>query len=188
MRAVDRRPQGTDRRWAHRSGMAAAGHMGGGAGQATVRYLARCAFHRSRRLRPERRPRNHHLGRCQRSTALGGSRSVGHPAWPGQSHAAVGGAELLRIGPQRWASLFSSTAATLVRRGISAVAAMQFTVSDPGAINFARGFYSALANGKAIDEAARSGRVGILSAPGTLEWVTPVLYVRGETTQLFDLK
>src|SRR5262245_62110420 len=84
--------------------------------------------------------------------------------------------------------LFSSTAATLVRRGISAVAAMQFTVSDPGAINFARGFYSALANGRAIDEAARSGRVGILSAPSTLEWVTPVLYVRGETTQLFDLK
>jgi CHAT domain len=84
--------------------------------------------------------------------------------------------------------LFSSTAATLVRGGISAVAAMQFTVSDSAAIAFSRAFYSALANGRSIDEAARSGRVGILGAPGTLEWVTPVLYVRGDTTHLFNLK
>jgi hypothetical protein len=84
--------------------------------------------------------------------------------------------------------LFSSTAATLVKAGISAVAAMQFTVSDPGAIAFARGFYSALANGRTIDEAARSGRIGIRGTPGTLEWVTPVLYVRGDANQLFNLK
>jgi len=81
--------------------------------------------------------------------------------------------------------LFSGTAAALVRSGISAVAAMQFTVSDGAAIAFARGFYTALASGRRVDEAARSGRISILGAPGTLEWVTPVLYVRGETTQLF---
>jgi hypothetical protein len=84
--------------------------------------------------------------------------------------------------------LFSSTAATLVRGGISPVAAMQFTVSDSGAIAFARAFYSALAHGRSVDEAARSGRIGMYGSPGNLEWVTPVLYVRGDTGHLFNLK
>ena len=83
--------------------------------------------------------------------------------------------------------LFSGTAAALVRSGISAVAAMQFTVSDTAAIAFARGFYTAIAHGRSVDEAARSGRISILGAPGSLEWVTPVLYVRGQATQLFTL-
>jgi hypothetical protein len=84
--------------------------------------------------------------------------------------------------------LFSCTAAALVHSGIHAVAAMQFTVSDDAAINFARGFYTALANGRGVDEATRSGRITMLGAAGTLEWVTPVLYLRGDTTQLFDFK
>ncbi len=83
--------------------------------------------------------------------------------------------------------LFSSTAATLVRRGISAVAAMQFSISDAGATKFARGLYSALANGRSIGDAIGSGRVGLLSTPGSLEWVTPVLYVRGNTDTLFTI-
>lgn len=83
--------------------------------------------------------------------------------------------------------LFSSTAATLVRRGISAVAAMQFSISDAGAAKFARGLYSALASGRSIGDAIGSGRVGLLSTPGSLEWVTPVLYVRGDTSTLFTI-
>src|SRR5205807_1227435 len=83
--------------------------------------------------------------------------------------------------------LFSGTAAALVHSGISAVAAMQFTVSDTAAIAFARGFYTALAKGRPIDEAVRSGRISILGIPGTLEWVTPVLYLRGEAIHLFTL-
>ena len=83
--------------------------------------------------------------------------------------------------------LFSGTAATLARAGISAVAAMQFTISDAAAIAFARGFYTAIAHGREVDEAARSGRISILGAPGSLEWVTPVLYVRGQARQLFRL-
>lgn len=83
--------------------------------------------------------------------------------------------------------LFSGTAATLVRSGISAVAAMQFTVSDPAAIAFSRGFYTAIAHGHSVDDATRSGRIAILGAPHTLEWVTPVLYVRGDSTQLFNV-
>jgi tetratricopeptide (TPR) repeat protein len=84
--------------------------------------------------------------------------------------------------------VFSGTAAALVRSGISAVAAMQFAVSDDAALAFARGFYTSLANGRGIDEATRSGRIAILGAHGTLEWVTPVLYLRGETTKLFNLR
>ncbi|MFE2151758.1 CHAT domain-containing protein [Streptomyces lavendulae] len=82
--------------------------------------------------------------------------------------------------------VFSSTGAALVRSGVSAAAAMQFTVSDRAAIRFARGFYTALAHGRRIDEAAQSGRIAILGASRhTLEWITPVLYVRGDDTQLF---
>ena len=81
--------------------------------------------------------------------------------------------------------LFSGTAATLARSGISAVAAMQFAISDRAAIAFARGFYTAIAHGRSVDEAARSGRISILGAPRSLEWVTPVLYVRGEAAPLF---
>ena len=84
--------------------------------------------------------------------------------------------------------LFSGTAAALAHSGIHAVAAMQFSISDSAAIAFARGFYTALAHGRGIDEAVRSGRIGILGiARGTLEWVTPVLYLRGEDTRLFDV-
>ena len=84
--------------------------------------------------------------------------------------------------------LFSGTAAALAHSGIHAVAAMQFSISDTAAIQFSRGFYSALARGRGIDEAVRSGRIGILgTGRGTLEWVTPVLYLRGEETRLFEI-
>ncbi|MBE4717322.1 CHAT domain-containing protein [Pseudarthrobacter sp. AB1] len=84
--------------------------------------------------------------------------------------------------------LFSGTASTLVRSGVSAVAAMQFAISDGAAIAFAQGFYAAIASGRGVDEAARIGRISVMASPdGTLEWVTPALYVRGGSTQLFTL-
>ncbi|MFC8040961.1 CHAT domain-containing protein [Paenarthrobacter sp. NPDC057355] len=85
--------------------------------------------------------------------------------------------------------LFSGTASALVRSGIGAVAAMQFAISDSAAIAFSHGFYAAIANGRTVDEAARIGRISVMASPdGTLEWVTPALYVRGGSTQLFTLK
>lgn len=85
--------------------------------------------------------------------------------------------------------LFSGTASALVRSGIGAVAAMQFAISDSAAIAFAHGFYAAIANGRTVDEAARIGRISVMASPdGTLEWVTPALYVRGGSTQLFSLQ
>ena len=84
--------------------------------------------------------------------------------------------------------LFSGTAAALVRGGVSAVAAMQFEISDPAAVAFARGFYAAIARGRGVDDAVSSGRVAILGlSDRTLEWVTPVLYLRGHDARLFTL-
>ena len=85
--------------------------------------------------------------------------------------------------------LFSGTAAALVRGGVSAVAAMQYEISDPAAVAFARGFYAAIARGRGVDDAVSSGRVAILGlSDRTLEWVTPVLYLRGHDTRLFTLQ
>jgi len=84
--------------------------------------------------------------------------------------------------------LFSGTAAALVRGGVSAVAAMQYPISDQAAVAFARGFYTAVAHGRGIDDALSSGRVAILgTGHRTLEWATPVLYLRGDSAQLFTI-
>lgn len=85
--------------------------------------------------------------------------------------------------------LFSGTASALVRGGVSAVVAMQFEITDPAAAAFARGFYAAVAAGRPVDQAVRSGRVSILGMNGhTLEWITPVLYLRGLETRLFSIR
>jgi WD40 repeat protein len=84
--------------------------------------------------------------------------------------------------------LFSGTAAALVRGGVTAVAAMQYEITDQAAIAFARGFYGAITRGRGVDEAISSGRVAILGLSGkTLEWVTPVLYLRGHDSHLVNV-
>lgn len=84
--------------------------------------------------------------------------------------------------------LFAGTAASLARSGVAAVTAMQYSVSDNAAIAFARGFYSALAHARGVDEAVSSGRVAILGTSSqTLEWLTPILYLRGHENRLFAI-
>ncbi|WP_215787270.1 CHAT domain-containing WD40 repeat protein [Paractinoplanes bogorensis] len=84
--------------------------------------------------------------------------------------------------------LFSGTAAALARGGIRAVAAMQFSVTDRAAVAFSRAFYTALAAGRGVDQAVLSGRIGVLGTGGsTLEWLTPVLYLRGDDAHLFTV-
>ena len=84
--------------------------------------------------------------------------------------------------------LLSSTAAALVHSGISAAVAMQFAVTDPAALAFSRGFYQALAHNIAVDEAVRLGRIAIDgTSEQTLEWVTPVIYLRTDDARLFEL-
>ncbi len=84
--------------------------------------------------------------------------------------------------------VFSSTAAVLIRRGIPAVVAMQYDISDEAAIAFARGLYKAVAARHPVSQAVTRARLAIkLTRPNTLEWATPVLYLRSPRGDLFDL-
>jgi tetratricopeptide (TPR) repeat protein len=89
-------------------------------------------------------------------------------------------------GSQR--DIFSSTAATLARRGIPAVLAMQEEITDQAAIECTRAFYEALSDGLPVDAAVAEARTAIsVSLTNTLEWGTPVLYMRAPDGVLFDL-
>ena len=84
--------------------------------------------------------------------------------------------------------IFSGTASILVRRGIPAVLAMQYEISDVAAVEFSRSFYEALADGLPVDAACAEARKAIsLSRPMTLEWGTPVLCMRTPDGALFDM-
>jgi hypothetical protein len=86
------------------------------------------------------------------------------------------------------ADRFSSTASVLMRRGIPAVVAMQYEISDRAAIAFARGFYTAIAAQHSVEHAVTRGRRAVkLARTNTLEWATPVLYLRAPTGVVFDL-
>lgn len=85
--------------------------------------------------------------------------------------------------------LFSSTAATLARRGLPAVLAMQYDITDRAAIEYTRAFYEALADQLPVDAALAEARAAIhLGVHNSLEWGTPVLYLRAPDGMLFDLQ
>jgi uncharacterized membrane protein HdeD (DUF308 family) len=81
---------------------------------------------------------------------------------------------------------FSGTAATLVRRGIPAVVAMQYQITDKAAIEFSSAFYESLVDGLPVDAAVTEARVAV-SMDSMLEWGTPVLYMRSPDGRLFDI-
>lgn len=84
--------------------------------------------------------------------------------------------------------IFSSTAATLVRRGIPAVLANQYDITDEAAIELSRTFYGVLCQGNPVDmaisEARKAMKVGI---PNTLQWGTPVLSIHVPDGVIFDM-
>jgi outer membrane protein assembly factor BamD (BamD/ComL family) len=83
---------------------------------------------------------------------------------------------------------FSSVAASLVGVGVPAVIAMQFEISDGAAITLAHEFYTALADNFPVDAALAEARKQIsFDDPDSLEWATPVLYMRAPDGMLFDL-
>jgi len=81
---------------------------------------------------------------------------------------------------------FGGFADTLVRRGIPAVVAMQFEISDTAAVEFAPALYGALAAGRPVDAAVAEARKAIY-AVSSLEWATPVLHLRADNAHLFDI-
>jgi formylglycine-generating enzyme required for sulfatase activity len=84
--------------------------------------------------------------------------------------------------------VFSSVASILVRRGIPAVLAMQYEITDRAAVELACAFYEALAYGMAVDEAVVVARKAIsLAVTNTVEWGTPVLYMRTPDGVLFQM-
>jgi catechol 2,3-dioxygenase-like lactoylglutathione lyase family enzyme len=84
--------------------------------------------------------------------------------------------------------VFSSTASILVRRGVPAVLAMQYEITDRAAIEFACTCYEALADGLPVDAAVTEARKAIsLAVANTVEWGTPVLYMRAPDGVLFEI-
>jgi len=79
---------------------------------------------------------------------------------------------------------FAGVASALIKKGVPAVVAMQFPISDRAAINFATTFYERVAQNMPVDAAVGQARKA-LYADGLSEWVTPVLYLRSRDGVLF---
>ncbi|MGB3636891.1 MAG: CHAT domain-containing protein, partial [Rivularia sp. (in: cyanobacteria)] len=77
---------------------------------------------------------------------------------------------------------FAGTVSNLVRRGIPAVVAMQYTILDSTAKLFADEFYKTLALGYPVDAAIQSTRNAISMDVGLdkRDFATPVLYMRAK--------
>jgi hypothetical protein len=82
---------------------------------------------------------------------------------------------------------FSGIASSLVTRGIPAVVAMQYPISDGAAAVFAEEFYRLIADTVPIDTAVSEARRAIANRLHNLEWATPALYLRSEDGVLFRL-
>lgn len=84
---------------------------------------------------------------------------------------------------------FAGVASALVMAGIPAVVAMQFPISDQAATTFSHKFYSLLARGERVDSAVAEGRRAIrLASSDTLEWGTPVLFMRAPEGIIFEVE
>jgi tetratricopeptide (TPR) repeat protein len=87
---------------------------------------------------------------------------------------------------------FAGAAQSLVQKGIPAVIAMQFEITDEAAIALAHEFYGAMAEGYPVDAALAEARKAIYTKSreiGTnIEWGTPVLYMRSPDGFIFDVQ
>jgi hypothetical protein len=82
---------------------------------------------------------------------------------------------------------FAGVATSLLRRGIPAVAAMQFEITDGAALIFAEHFYESLAGGHPVDAALAHARQFIFASGNDIEWGTPVLFLRALDGRIFEL-
>lgn len=83
---------------------------------------------------------------------------------------------------------FAGTAQTLVQQGVPAVIAMQFEITDPAAITFAKEFYTVVAGGHPVDAALAQARLAIFADENDIEWGTPVLYMRAQDGRIFTVR
>lgn len=88
-------------------------------------------------------------------------------------------------------NIWSGVAAALLKAGIPAVVAMQFTIHDDLAAEFCGAFYRGLVAGFTVDEAVSLGRAAIRAkalhtTPDTRDWGVPVLYLRAAEGRIFN--
>ncbi len=82
---------------------------------------------------------------------------------------------------------FAGVATALLMAGLPAVLAMQYPFSDRAAVAFSTTFYKRLAAGDPVDAATAEGRTAIYAENiDSLEWGTPVLFLRAPDGCLFD--
>ena len=86
---------------------------------------------------------------------------------------------------------FSGTAQSLIQKGIPAVIAMQFEITDRAAIVLAHEFYTAISEGFPVDAALAISRQAIFAQSAEIgtnvEWGTPVLYMRSPDGKIFTI-
>ncbi len=75
--------------------------------------------------------------------------------------------------------------ARLVMPNPPAIVGMQHGISHSSAIDFSSAFYSALGDGKPVDEAVSEARLAL--AAETSEWATPTLFLPSEDGRLFEI-
>ncbi|MBC7814669.1 MAG: CHAT domain-containing protein, partial [Burkholderiales bacterium] len=80
---------------------------------------------------------------------------------------------------------FSGIASSIVTRGMPAVVAMQYPISDQAARAFSEEFYRAIAETLPIDSAMSEARRAIVNQLQNSEWANPVLYMRAPNGVLF---
>jgi hypothetical protein len=82
---------------------------------------------------------------------------------------------------------FSGVAHSLVQKGIPAVIAMQFEITDEAAIVLANEFYGAIADGYPVDASLAEARKAVFAQNNDVEWGTPVLYMRSPDGRIFGV-
>ncbi|MET8676736.1 CHAT domain-containing protein [Streptomyces sp. NPDC004647] len=84
--------------------------------------------------------------------------------------------------------LFSSVAAALLRKGVPAVVAMQFAISDEAAWQFSRTFYERIAEGSPVHHSVTAARRNMrIAQEESLEWGIPMVYLRASSGRIFDI-
>ncbi|MFN8447942.1 MAG: CHAT domain-containing protein [Anaerolineae bacterium] len=83
------------------------------------------------------------------------------------------------------ADALAGIASSIVTRGIPAVVAMQFAITDGAAKAFAEEFYRTISDLMPLDAAMSEARRAIANRVGNSEWATPVLFMRSEDGVLF---
>jgi hypothetical protein len=84
---------------------------------------------------------------------------------------------------------FAGVATAMIMAGIPAVVAMQFPITDKAAVKFAGTFYPRIVAGFPVDAAVAEGRKAIkLADSSTMEWATPVLFMRSPDGVLFNIE